>query len=126
MGWTVEDGGDLHQIERELCEQNKALRVCFQPFSQKRNGSRGDFWAIYVQIDKIVPNDEQWATLSKLFLLNGHRNTVVTWDAYSSEKQKWEHTSEGSLHELREFLNPSSPPTSTPKEPRRSKRSVKP
>jgi hypothetical protein len=126
MGWTMEDGGDLHQIERDLCEQNKALRVCFQPFSLKKDGTRGDFWAIYVQIDKVVPNDAQWTTLSNLYLLNGHRNTVATWDVYSSEKQKWEHKSESTLAELREFLNPSSPITGTPKKQRPSKRAVKP
>src|SRR5882762_9111627 len=38
MGWTTEDG-DSNQIEQNLCKQNKALRVCFQPFSLKQDGT---------------------------------------------------------------------------------------
>ena len=108
MGWTMEDN-DPHQIEQDLCEQNKALRVCFQPFYEKRDGTRGDFWAIYVEINKILPNDAQWATLSNLYQLNGWRNTVVSWDVYSLENKKWERKSEGTLAELREILNPTPP-----------------
>jgi hypothetical protein len=29
MGWTSEDAGDLHQIQREFCEQHRVLRICF-------------------------------------------------------------------------------------------------
>ena len=105
IGWTVEDGEDLSQIERDLCEQNKALRICFRPFSEKRDGTRGDFWAVYVQIDGVLPNDAQWTTLSRLYRLNGWRNTVVTWDAYSLEEKKWDRRSESNLAELREYLN---------------------
>lgn len=105
MGWTSEDS-DPHQVEQQLCEQNKALRVCYQPFSEKRDGTRGDFWAVYVQIDKVPPNEAQWATLSALYLLNGWRDTVVTWDAHSSEKRKWERSSEGTLADLRRQLFP--------------------
>jgi hypothetical protein len=112
MGWTADDDGDLKQVEQDLCEQNKALRVCFEPFSVKRDGTRGNFWAIYIEIDKVVPIDAQWATLSNLYLLKGHRNTVVTWDAYLPEKQKWDRISEGTLAELREFVNPSPPSNS--------------
>jgi len=122
MGWTMEDDSDPEQVERDLCEKNKALRVLFQPFSEKRDGTRGDFRAIYVQINKIVPNEAQWATLTKLYLLNGHRNTVVSWDAYFPEKKKWERKSEGTLAELRELLNPTAP-TIKAKKTRRSKRS---
>ena len=101
MGWTMEDGTDLQRLEQDLCEQNKALRVCYQPFSEKNDGTRGDFWAIYIQINKILPNEAQWATLSNLYRLNGWRNTVVTWDVYSPETEKWDHKSEGTLAELR-------------------------
>jgi hypothetical protein len=121
MGWTTEDD-DPRQIEQALCEQNKALRVCFQPFSEKRDRTRGDFWAVYVQIDKTLPNEAQWATLSNLYRLNGWRNTVVTWDVYSPEKRKWEHKSEGTLAELRELLNPTSQTVKVMKT-RQSKRS---
>jgi hypothetical protein len=123
LGWTMEDGTDLQQIEQDFCEQHKALRLCFQPFFEKRDGTRGDFWTVYVQINKVVPNEAQWATLSKLYLLNGYRNTFVDWDAYSLEKKKWERKSEGTLAELRELLNPTAP-TIKVKEPRRSKRSL--
>jgi len=116
------EDADPRQIEQNLCEQNKALRVCFQPFSEKRNGTRGDFWAVYVQIDKILPNEAQWATLSNLYQLNGWRNTVVTWDAYSPEKRKWEHKSEGTLAELRDLLYPLAPAIKA-KKTRQSKRS---
>jgi hypothetical protein len=105
IGWTAQDGEDLSQLERGLCEQYKALRICFQPFSEKRDGTRGDFWAVYVQIDGVLPNDAQWTTLSNLYRLNGWRNTVVTWDAYSLEEEKWDHRSESTLAEFREFLN---------------------
>jgi hypothetical protein len=108
MGWVSDDGGDLREIEEQLCKENKALRLCFQPFHEKRNRMRGDFWAVYVQIDAVMPNDAQWATLSDLYRLNGYRNTVVTWDVYSQERKRWEHNSEGTLSELRELLNPRS------------------
>src|SRR5260221_2284017 len=122
MGWTSEDEGYLHDVEQHLCEQNKALRVCYQPFSEKKDGTRGDFWAVYVQIDKVLPNDAQWATLSNLCSLNGFRNTVVTWDAYLAKTKKWERKSEGTLAELRELLNPTSPTATTTKKPHQSKR----
>ena|SRR5882762_7661335 len=121
MGWTTEDG-DSNQIEQNLCKQNKALRVCFQPFSLKQDGTRGEFWTVYVEINKIVPNEAQWATLSKLYLMNGYRNTFVDWDAYLPEKKKWNHKSEGTLAELRELLYPAAQTVKT-KKTRQSKRS---
>lgn len=105
MGWTLEDD-EPRQVEEHLCEQNKASRVCYQPFFEKRDGTRGDFWAIYVEIHKILPNEAQWATLSDLYRLNGWRNTIVTWDAYSSEKKKWERSGEGTLADVRRQLSP--------------------
>ena len=108
IGWTAEDGEDLRAIQKCLCEQNNALRICFQPFVSKSDGTSGDFWAIYVEIDAVLPNDPQWATLSTLYRLNGYRNTVITWDVYSPEKKQWMRKSEGTLAELRALLNPPS------------------
>ena len=106
IGWTKEDGYDLRQLElRPLAEPNKALRICFQPFWEKRDGTRGDFWAVYVQIDKILPNEKQWATLSDLYRLNGWRNSIVTWDIFLPETEEWNRNREGTLAELREILN---------------------
>jgi hypothetical protein len=119
IGWTMQDGGEPGEIEKRLCKENKALRICFQPFFEKRDGTRGDFWCVYVEIDDVLPNDSQWTTLSDLYLLNGHRNTIVTWDAYSPEKKQWEH-GEGTLAELGEVLNPVLSPK--PKKTRKSKR----
>jgi hypothetical protein len=106
IGLTAEDGDDTSQIEREFCRQNNAVRVCFQRFTEKSDGTRGEFWALYIEIFNVRPNDAQWDALSNLYLVNGHRNTFVTWDVYSPKKKKWENKSERSLAELRQFLNP--------------------
>jgi hypothetical protein len=106
IGWTKEDGYDLRKIEERLCVEHKALRLCFQPFWLKDDGTRGDFWSVYVEVGTILPNEAQWATLSALYLLNGHRNTVVAWDVYLAEEKRWMRVSEGTLAELRAVFNP--------------------
>ena len=119
MGWNSEDG-DPHQIQQSLCEQNKALRICFQPISKKDDGTRGDFWSVYVEIDNVSPNEAQWTTLSALYRLKGWRHTIVVWDVYASgRKREWIH-GEGSLTDLRRLVCPLPPKTQT-KKVRRSK-----
>jgi hypothetical protein len=121
MGWNSEDG-DPHEIQRSLCEQNKALRICFQPFSEKDDGTRGDFWSLYVQIDNVFPNEAQWTTLSELYRLKGWRDTIVVSDVYAPEtKRGWIHGQSSSLNDLKRLLDERINEKPQKTKPRRSK-----
>jgi hypothetical protein len=103
LGWTDADGYDT-QLTQAWCEQNGALRLCFGPFQVKRDGTRGDFWCLYIEIGKILPNEAQWDTISKLFLLHGHRDTVLTWDIRLPGADTWSREEERSLGDLKRLL----------------------
>jgi len=103
LGWTEADGYDLHQLESDWYKRYNALRLCFGSFQVKCDGTRGEFWCLYIEVGDVVPNDAQWATLSKLYLIHGHRNTVVAWDV-RLEEDKWSREREGTLADLRRLF----------------------
>jgi hypothetical protein len=111
------------EIERSFCEQNKALRVCFESFREREDGIRGDFWCLYVEIFDALPNDAQWATIGRLYGLKDRRNTHIKWDVLRSDtRRKWIR-GEGTINDFRRQLYPP-PPTVTPK--KRTMRKRKP
>ena len=103
LGWTESDGHETSGLENEWCKKYNGLRLCFQPFQVKNDGTRGNFWCLYVEVGEVVPNDAQWATLSELYLLHGHRETVVSWDVCL--EGKWSHESESTLADLRKAFD---------------------
>jgi hypothetical protein len=100
------DDNDPQQIEKSFCEQNKALRLCFESYREKPNGARGEFWCVYVQIFDALPNDAQWRTLGTLYNLKDRQNTNFKWDVHAPETKRGWVNGEGTLSDFRRQLYP--------------------
>jgi hypothetical protein len=94
------------EIEKLFCEQNKALRLCFESYSEKSNGARGEFWCVYVETFKDLPSEAQWATLGNLYNLKDRQNTHFKWDVLTPEIKRGWLRGEGSLSDFRRVLYP--------------------
>ena len=100
LGLTQEDGVSA---EKSFCEQNHALRVIFEKYTEHK-GIRGDYAAVFVQIFDRPPNDAQWAALADLYRIKDRPDSFVVWDVASPNQQKPLH-GDGSLADFKRLLD---------------------
>lgn len=89
MALTEEEKYDSQASKRGFCNENHVLRVCYSHSH------------LYVEIFDWEPNDAQWAAIGTLFRRD--RDTVIVWDVWLQQDQKWLH-GEGSIGQFKRAM----------------------